>query len=186
MRNWARNQMKLFPESDLFGVVPKIIKNYNFCGDSLLDPRSISPEKLNFASLFPEILDLPTFHLSCFLDRFVSTFSNINHSVEFRDLKISTKNSPCELFWDVQYMISVWLSVWFRLEAKCVPILSGFQILDLGGTLCHSKGFPELPAGSNEWVYWPLGNAEILIVRPNEWTCILIVRLRRNLYLACG
>ena len=55
-------------------------------------------EKLNFASLFLEIQDLPTIRFSCFLDQFISTFSAGNHSVKFQDLKISTEHSPCKLF----------------------------------------------------------------------------------------
>ena len=48
-------------------------------------------EKLKISSLFLEILDLPTVHLSCFLDQFIPTFSNRNHSAKFQDLKIITK-----------------------------------------------------------------------------------------------
>ena len=61
----------------------------------------ISPKKLNFASLFLEIQDLPTIRLSGFLDQVISTFSDRNHSVKFQDLKLVTKTSPCKLFGDV-------------------------------------------------------------------------------------
>ena len=59
-------------------------------------------ERLNFATLYLEIRDLPTVCLSCFLDQCISTFSTGNHSVKLQDLKISRENSPCKLFWDVQ------------------------------------------------------------------------------------
>ena len=55
-------------------------------------------EKLNFASLFLEILDVLTVRLSYFLDQFRSTFSNRNDSVKFQDLKISTKTLLFETY----------------------------------------------------------------------------------------
>ena len=48
-------------------------------------------ETLNFSTLCLEIRDLPTVRLSFCLDQFISTFSNINHSAKFENLKISTK-----------------------------------------------------------------------------------------------
>ena len=51
MLNRARNLVKLFPESDLFGIVPKNSKTTNFA--------AILPEKLNITSLFLEIQDFP-------------------------------------------------------------------------------------------------------------------------------
>ena len=59
-------------------------------------------ERLNFATLCLEIRDLPTQSVC-----HGSTFNDRHHSVKCQDLKISTKNSPCELFWDVQYVLHV-------------------------------------------------------------------------------
>ena len=67
MQNRARNRVKLFPESNSFGIIAKKSKTI-FCSNSLLGPQSIrSLEKLKFATLCLEIRDLPTICLSCFL-----------------------------------------------------------------------------------------------------------------------
>ena len=61
-----------------------------FFGNSQL---SIEHEKSKFSILFLKNRNLPTVRFSCFLDRFISTFSHRNHSAKFRGLKLSTKNS---------------------------------------------------------------------------------------------
>ena len=55
-------------------------------------------EKLNFASLFLEIQDIPAVRLSCFLEQFIPTFGAENHSVKFPDLKISTETLLADYF----------------------------------------------------------------------------------------
>jgi len=91
MGNHTRDQLKLFPESDLFGVLPKKLKTKNFAVILCLTHDLSGLEKLNFATLCLDIGDLPTVRLSCFLDQFLSTFNNRNHSVKFQDLKLSAK-----------------------------------------------------------------------------------------------
>ena len=85
--------MKLFPESDSFGITPKKIENYKFCGNSLLDPRSLRTRKLSFATLCLKIRDLPIVRLTWFLDHFIFTLNNRSYSVKFQDPKINTKIS---------------------------------------------------------------------------------------------
>ena len=102
MRNQVRNCQKLFLESNLFGTVP--IKSKTTCfAVSLCLTHDLS---VNFASLFLEIQDLLTVHVSWLLIN-LSTLSDRNHSVKFHDLKLSTKNSPCELFGDEQRPIQL-------------------------------------------------------------------------------
>ena len=61
-----------------------------FFGNSQL---SIEHEKSKFSILFLKNRNLPTVRFSCFLDRFISTFSHRNHSAKFRGLKLSTKKT---------------------------------------------------------------------------------------------
>ena len=67
MRNHVRKQTNLFPESDLFGIMPKKSTITIFAVIIRLAHNLSVLEKLNFASLFLAIQDLPTFRLSCFL-----------------------------------------------------------------------------------------------------------------------
>ena len=74
----------------------------NSCGNSQLNSR-----KSQFLLLIPlENQTLPTVRFSCFLDQFISTFSNRNHSVKFQDLKLSTKKPRCKLFCKIQHVPS--------------------------------------------------------------------------------
>ena len=98
MRNCVRNQIKLFPDSDSFGIILKKFKNYKFCSNSLLDPQSISPRKAQFCLLVPGNSRSSHSPFVMFLDQFISTFSAGNHSVKFQYFRISTEKSPCKLF----------------------------------------------------------------------------------------
>ena len=98
MGNRTRNCLVLFAKSDSFVIIPEKSKTKKNPVILRLTRNLSVLEKLNFASLFPEIQDLPTVRLSCFLDQFISTLSAGNYSVKFQDLEISTENSPCELF----------------------------------------------------------------------------------------
>ena len=94
--------------SNLFGIIPKKLKHGTCCGNSPLDPQSISP--LEKSSIFPvyswKIKIFPQSVCHGVLDQFISTFndSDRNHSVKFQDLKLITKNSPHKLFGNVQYV----------------------------------------------------------------------------------
>ena len=64
------------------------------CGNSQSNPR-----KSQFLHLILlENKTLPTVRFSCFLDQFISTFSNRNYSVKFQDLKLSTKKQVANYF----------------------------------------------------------------------------------------
>ena len=80
--------------------------------------------------------ELPTVRLSCFLDQFISTFNGSNHYIKFQDLKLSTKNSPCELFGDAQQgQRSAWSDLYwqrydtfnYRLKSRLFTPLSSFS-----------------------------------------------------------
>ena len=68
MRNCVRNQIKVFQESDLFGIVPKKSKTKNFVVILCLTHDLLGLEKLNFATLCLclEVGYLLTVRLSCF------------------------------------------------------------------------------------------------------------------------
>ena len=74
MGSRARNGIKVLPESDSFGIIPKKSKTTNFAVILRLTHDLSVLEKLNVASLFLEILYLPTIRLSCFLDQFYIYF----------------------------------------------------------------------------------------------------------------
>ena len=76
------------------------VKNYKSSGNyqssnttNLAVVLNQMPGKSQFLHLIPlENQNLPTVCFPCFLDQFISTFSDRNHSVKFQKLKLSTKN----------------------------------------------------------------------------------------------
>ena len=125
MLNCARNLVKPFPESNSFGIIPIKSKSTFFVVILRLTHDLSVLEKLNFASLFLEIQDLPTVRLSCFLDQFISTFSYRNLFVKFQELKLSTKNS-LRTIWRRTVISRATLfknSFWIRIDRKvCRPM----------------------------------------------------------------
>ena len=63
MGNRARNRLKLFPESESLGIIPKKSKTTALAVLLCLNHDLSVLELLSFASLFLEIQDLPTVHL---------------------------------------------------------------------------------------------------------------------------
>ena len=96
-----RNRLSLVRESDSFGTIPKIPKTKKNVV-ILLDPQSIRPRKAQFSHLVPENSRSSHSPFVILLDKFISTFNDRNQYVKFQNLKLSTKNSPCKLFRDLQ------------------------------------------------------------------------------------
>ena len=84
----------------------------------------IDHEKIQFLHLVPlENRNLPRVRFSYFLDRFMSTFSDRNHSVELQDLKLSTENLVAFLFCKVQWPVALCI-----VHAHMVPSLLLFML----------------------------------------------------------